>query len=158
MGHLIVVSFRAPDEAGRALESLRSLQKAGQLRLDDTAVVVKDADGKVRVDDTVDRGVIAGAVGGGVLGLLVGFMFPIVGLAIGTAGGALVGKLADMGIDKKFIDEVTGSLNPGSSALFAIVAGERPEAAIAAFEPFEGTLRHTSLPTNLEESLRHALK
>lgn len=158
MGHLIVVSFSGSDEAGRALEALRSLQKAGQLRLDDTAVVVKDADGKVQVDNTVDRGIIAGTVGGSLLGLLLGFMVPILGLAIGAAGGALVGKLADMGIDQKFVNELKDSLTPGSSALFAIVAGERPEAAIAAFEPFEGTLRHTSLPSNLEESLRDALK
>jgi uncharacterized membrane protein len=158
VGHLIVVSFGGQDEAGRALESLRSLQKAGQLRLDDTVVVVKDADGKVRVDDTIDRGVITGAVGGGVLGLLVGFMFPVVGLAVGVAGGALVGKLADTGVDKKFIDEVTASLTPGSSELFAVVAGDRPEAAIAAFEPFAGTLRHTSLPSDIEDSLRRALQ
>lgn len=158
MSHLIVVSFAGSDEAERAREALRSLEKAGQLRLDDTAVVVKDADGKVRVKDTVDRGVIFGAVGGGLLGLLLTFMFPIVGLAIGAAGGALVGKLADTGIDKKFIDDVKESLQPGGSALFALVAGERPEAAIAAFEPFEGTLHHTSLPTDLEASLRNALK
>lgn len=158
MSNLIVVKFDNLDDAGRLRQTLKDVEKSGALKLDDTAVIVKDADGKVRVNDEIDRGVKVGAIGGGLLGMLLMFWFPIAGLAIGAAGGALVGKLVDMGIDRKFVDDVSEAMQPGSSALFAIVSGGRPETAIAAIEPYRGTLYHTSLPSDLEESLRRALQ
>lgn len=158
MNNLVVITFPNADDAERAREALRSVQKSGHLRIDDTAVLVKDATGEVRVQNEIDRGIKTGAIGGGLLGLLIGFMFPIAGLAVGAAGGALVGRLVGLGVDQKFVDEVTSALTPGSSALFATVGGGDPEIAIAALEPFTGTLRHTSLPPNIEEGLRDALR
>ncbi|HMQ33365.1 MAG TPA: DUF1269 domain-containing protein [Chloroflexaceae bacterium] len=158
MSHLVVVTFDNEGDAARALEALRSAANGGRLRLDDTAVIAKDADGSVKVKNELDRGVKLGALGGGALGLLLGFMFPLAGLAIGAAGGALVGKLADMGIDGKFVDEVKDSLQPGSSALFVLIGDGEADVAVAALEPFTGTLRHTSLPPGIEESLRSALR
>ena len=158
MSHLIVVTFDNPDEAGQVRTALKQIEKQSGVSLDDTAVIVKDADGKVNVNDEIDRGIKVGALGGSILGVLLTFWFPIVGLVAGAAGGALVGKMMDMGIAKAFIQDVTESLQPNTSALFALIGGANPDLTIAAIEPFRGTLYHTSLPTNLEESLRDALR
>ena len=159
MSHLIVVTFENPDEAGQVLETLRSVQREGYLNLDDSAVVVKDEEGKVHVKNEMDRGVKVGAIGGGLLGvLLAGFFFPIAGLVVGALAGGLIGKTADLGVDQKFVKEVSEDIQPGTSALFFFVRDAEPDVAVAALRPYKGTVRHTTFPPEAEKELRRILK
>ena len=159
MSHLIVIKFDDPDEAGKVRETLRSVQHGDYLSLDDSAVVVRDEEGKVHVKNEVDRGVKVGAVGGGLLGLLLaGIFFPVGGLIVGAIGGALVGKAFDTGIDQKFVKQVTEELQPGTSAIFILVRQANPNVALAALKPYKGTVYSTTLPPEDEEELRHILK
>jgi len=158
MSHLVVVTFDNPEEAGKVRETLRSVQRADYLSLDDSAVIVKDEEGKIHVKNEMDRGVKIGAIGGGLLGLLLGgIFFPLAGLLVGVIGGGLVGKLADTGVDKKFVQEVSEDLQPGTSALFFIVREANPNMALAALKPYQGTVRHTSFPPEVEDELRRVL-
>jgi len=158
MSHLVVVTFDNPEEAGKVRETLRSVQRGDYLSLDDSAVIVKDEEGKIHVKNETDRGVKIGAIGGGLLGLLLGgIFFPLAGLLVGVIGGGLVGKLADTGVDKKFVKEVSEDLQPGTSALFFIVREANPNMALAALKPYKGTVRHTSFPPETEEELRRVL-
>jgi uncharacterized membrane protein len=159
MSYLVVITFDNADEAGKVRETLRSAQHSDYLSLDDSAVVVKDEDGKIHVKNEMDRGVKIGAIGGGLLGLLIGgIIFPVAGLLIGALGGALVGKSVDLGIDQKFVKEVSEDLQPGMSALFFIVRAADPDVAMAALRPYQGQVRQTSLPPEAEEELRRILK
>lgn len=159
MSNLIVITFDNEEEAGKVRESLRTGQKGDYLSLDDSAVVVKDQDGKAHVMNEMDRGAKVGAIGGGFLGLLIGgLFFPVVGLLIGVVGGALVGKLAAPGVDSKFIEDVTNELQPGTSAIFFIVRDANPDYAIASLRPYKGKIYQTSLPPEAEEALREELK
>lgn len=159
MSNLIVITFDNPDEAGKVRQAIRTVQKQGNISLDDSAVIVKDADGKVKIKDEIDRGVKVGAAGGGLLGLLIGSVFfPIAGLVIGVAGGALAGRMADLGIQKSFIEDVTNALAPGTSALFLIVRDANANVAINALKPYKGEVYHTSLEPDTEETLRQVLK
>jgi uncharacterized membrane protein len=159
MSNLVVVTFDNADEAGRVLETLRSVQHQGVLKLDDSAVVVKDEEGKVHVKNQMDRGVQVGAVGGGLLGLLIGgFLFPLGGLLFGALAGALVGKSADLGVDQRFVKDVSEDIQPGTSALFFVVRDADPNAALAALKPYKGIVRQTTLSPETEEELRRILK
>jgi uncharacterized membrane protein len=156
MSNLIVITFDNEEEAGKVREALKA--QSANINLDDSAVVVKDAEGEVHVKNEVDRGVAVGALGGGALGLLIGgLLFPIGGLVLGALGGALVGKMLDMGVDKKFVDDVSEHLQPGTSALFIIVREANPNVALAALRPYKGKVIQTSLPPEAEAELRRIL-
>ena len=49
MSYLVVITFDDPDEAGKVRQTLSSIQHTGHLSLDDSALVVKDEDGKVHL-------------------------------------------------------------------------------------------------------------
>ena len=155
---LVVFTFDEENEARGALEALRNLEKAGRLKIDDTAVIRRGEDGKVHVDNKIDSSVKSGAAIGGMLGLIIGgLLFPIGGLILGAAGGAAFGKMMETGVDKKFVEDVSNSLQPGSSALFVTSSGGDPAAVVAALRPFKGTVYHTNLSSEAEQSLRSAL-
>ena len=158
MGQVIVMTFDDIEQAGKARETIRSVEKSGALSLDDYAIVVKDAEGKISVKNVADKGQKWGAAGGAVLGGLLFFMFPIAGIGIGAAAGAVVGKMFGLGVDKKFVKEVSEALKPNGSALFLQVGKGNPAALTAALRPYEGTLLQTSLSDELEKELRDALK
>jgi uncharacterized membrane protein len=155
---LVVFTFDEENEARGALEALRNLEKAGRLKIDDSAVIRRGEDGKVHVDNKIDSSVKSGAAIGGMLGLIIGgLLFPIGGLILGAAGGAAFGKMMETGVDKKFVEDVSNSLQPGSSALFVTSSGADPAAVVAALRPFKGTVYHTNLSSEAEQSLRSAL-
>ncbi len=160
MSNLIVLTFDDPNEAEKVRETIRSGQKHDLIKLDDSAIVVKDEDGQVHIKNEMDRGVKVGIAGGGLLGLWIGFMFggPIGALLLGAAGGALVGASTDMGLQKKFVKEVSEAIKPNSSALFLIVRDSNPNAAVAALKPYKGEVYYTSLDPEAEETIRRILK
>jgi uncharacterized membrane protein len=159
MSNLVVLTFDDKHQATEAFEALKKAQSGGYLKIDDAAVIVKQESGKVDVKNTMDTGVKWGAVGGGLLGLLLASVFfPLAGLAIGAFTGALLGKAMNLGVDKKFVKDVTETLKPGSSALFVIGSSEHANAVAAALRPFQGTIYQTTLPTEAVESLQDALR
>lgn len=158
MSSLIVVSFDGVDEAGVVLEDLKGQTKYGNISLDDTAVVSKDSDGKVHVKNNVSHGTMVATGIGALLGLMLTILaFPVAGLLLGAGGGALIGRAMDLGIDGKFVKEVSESLQPGTSALFVLVRDANPAAIRAALEGHHGTVMQTTLSTEAEESLKQAL-
>jgi uncharacterized membrane protein len=159
MSHLIVLTFDDTEQAGQAFEALKKAQSGGHLKIDDAAVIVKRESGKVEIKNQMDTGVKWGAVGGGMLGLiLASVFFPLAGLAVGALSGALIGKSLDMGVDKKFVKDVTETLKPGSSALFVIGSGDNQAVVVGALRPFQGTIYQTTLDTQAVEALHDALK
>lgn len=159
MSNLVVLTFKDTVQAVEAYDALKRSQSSGFLKIDDAAVIVKHESGKVEIKNQLDTGVKWGAIGGGTLGLLLASVFfPLAGLAVGAVAGALIGKTLDLGVDQKFVREVTESLEPGSSALFVIGKSEHPDAVIAVLRPFQGTVYQTTLPTEKMEALEDALK
>jgi uncharacterized membrane protein len=158
MTNLVVITFNREHEARDARNAVSNLAHQGLIRVDDAAVIMKDPDGKIHVDNELESSTKTGAVVGGLLGAVLFFLFPLAGIALGALGGALVGKSIEPGVDQGFVRDVTAGLKPGGSALFLMFHGADQDAALAALRPFQGTLYHTTLSPEAEESLRHALE
>jgi len=158
LSELLVIVFDTEAEGTEGLESLRGLEHTAGLRLDDAAVVTKDPDGKVHVHHQVSSGTATGGMVGGLLGLLLFFIFPVAGVVAGAAAGAVIGHLAGQHVDKAFVSDVSGSLEPGKSALFILVRQGSPASIVGAMKPFKGRVLQTTLSSELEEQLQEALE
>jgi uncharacterized membrane protein len=158
MSQLIVLTFKDTEQAGQAMNALREAQHNGSLRIDDSAVIVKNESGKVEVKNQVDSGIKWGALGGSMLGLLLASVFfPLAGLAIGAIGGGLVGAAMNLGVDPKFVKEVTENLEPGTSALFVIGGDGDSDTISAVLRPFKGHVLQTTLDSEALQALKDAL-
>ena len=85
MNHLIVIAFDHFDDARNAMAALRTLESAGQVQFEDTAVVERDPDGTAHVRNEVSGTTETATAIGAVIGGLVTFMFPLAGIALGAA-------------------------------------------------------------------------
>jgi uncharacterized membrane protein len=157
MPQLVAITFEDQASAGEVLRRVRQLEREGQIGLTDTAVLEKDAEGKIHAKNELDSGVETGAVVGGMLGVMLTFFFPIAGLAAGVAGGALVGRMVEQGVDKQLVNDVSAELKPGTSALFLMVKDGSSPQSIQAVQGFKGKVYQTSISTDAEESLRRVL-
>jgi len=158
VSNLVVITFDNETDAGNCLKSLRDMEHQGQMSIEDTAVLVKDQSGKLKVQNEVSGAVETGAVIGGTLGLMLSFLFPVAGIAFGIGGGALVGKVLERGVDGKFVKDLGEELTPGTSALFIMGRGSNHEAVRAALDPFKGNVYQTNLESDVEDELRRILR
>jgi uncharacterized membrane protein len=158
MSHLAVITFDNLEDARAARQALGGLERQGRLKVIDAAVITKEHNDKLNVDNELESNTKTGALIGGLLGALLFFMFPLGGLVLGAVGGALVGKTLEPGIDQGFVRDVTATLPPGGSALFVLFQADELGTTLMALRLFKGTLHHTTLPTETGDALRHALE
>jgi uncharacterized membrane protein len=120
---IIVAAFQDPNGASAALEELKQAKKQGLIKIEDAAILVKDADGKLRIKETADMGGGKGAVIGGVLGGVVGLLAGPIGWAAlgGAVIGGLVAKSHDGGFSDARLKQIGDSLKPNTSAIIAVI-------------------------------------
>jgi uncharacterized membrane protein len=158
MADLVVLGFPSKEQAEQVMEVVGRLRKQELLDLEDSALVWRTQDGKIKTQQqfsTTGAGAATGALWGTLFGLL--FFVPIFGLAVGAATGAIAGKLADIGIDDRFIKEVATTLEPGTAAIFALVRRSTPDRVREALAEFNPTVLRTSLTKDQEADLVAAL-
>ena len=161
MSTLIAIIYESADTAEKALTELGQLQKMQLIQLEDAALAVKDAKGKVKVTQTLEKAATGqSAIWGGFWGLLIGLLFlaPIFWALFGALMGALFSKGADLGIDNQFIKDVGDGLDPGESALFILVIEATADKVLPEMAKFGGTVYQTSLSKEDEETLKQALE
>ncbi len=167
MSDLVCIAYDKSETADAVLNELRTLQAEHLIDLEDACVVVRDANGKVHLKQSVNliaMGASSGAMWGGLFGLLVGLLFlnPLIGwaagIAIGAGTGALSGKLTDYGINDDFIKSVGATIKEQSSALFLLIRSVNEEKVMPDLARFGGTVLKTSLTTEEDQKLQDALR
>ena len=157
MSQVVVVAFDSEDQARSALGSLRSIEKEGLVKFEDTAIIERGADGQVHVKNELTGATETGAAVGAVIGGMVTFFFPVVGIAVGGAIGGAIGALMHSGVEGSFVKEVQEQLGVGKSALFLAVKSGT-SGVITALRPYSGEVIQTTLEGDVEEALKDAMK
>jgi len=168
MSDLIVVGFKNNKyRASDVLNQLRRMEaEEWTVSLDDAVSVYRDAQGKLRIDQSYDPTTSDGAAWGGFWGSMIGFILaiPFTGgvsaaaaagaLAAGLVGGGAVGAAAgavdakwwkeDFGISEEFVKDVGQTVQPGDSAIFALITAN-PDEAVKQFSGYGGKVLRTTL-------------
>jgi uncharacterized membrane protein len=118
MDKVVAVVFNEEKQAYEGLRALRDLHADGSITLYSDMVVAKDASGKlsVREDGEVPEGTFFGLLTGSLIGVLGG----PVGVAVGASTGTMIGATFDLaraGISDDFLQEMSGYLLPGKTAV-----------------------------------------
>ena len=165
MAELIVVGFKKDMyRASEVLNTLQDMNDSWVVDLHDAVAVYRDYNGKLRVDQSFQATTNEGAAWGGVLGGLIGAMLaaPFTGgasvaavLAAGSISGAALGATAgaidaetwkeDYGISEDFVQKTGAMVQPGDSAIFALLRTLDPDLVAAQFKGYGGTILRTSL-------------
>ena len=179
MAELIVVGFKKDMyRASRVLNELLELNDDWVLDLHDAVAVYRDYKGKLRVDQSYQMTTGEGAAWGGYLGLLIGATLAIPftagasaaaagALAAGALGGAAIGAglgAADasswkdeFGIPDDFVKRVGAMVQPGDSAIYAILRVGDPDVVAEKFRGYGGTILRTTLSKDQQTKVEKVL-
>jgi len=153
---LVAIAYPDVATAREVASNVGEAQKAHLIELDDLVIVERRGDGKVKLHQPslAGGGAAGGALWGGLIGLI--FFMPLFGMAIGAATGAAAGKMADTGVDDRFMKELGEKLQPGGAALIALVRQFNREKVLSEVR-IPGEIIQTSLTGDSEQALRDAL-
>ena len=157
--NIIVLAFDGRTTAKATLKDIQKMQEEGLLEIEDAIVASSGRGGDVKIEQThSDKGKFA--LRGSGIGLLAGLLLggPIGGLVGGAAVGAIAGALKDYGIDDDFIEEMSESLKPDSSALFLMVKNAKAEETLERLKPFKAKVLSTTLSEEQEQKLKKVLE
>jgi len=159
MSDLIVIGYEDEKTAETVLSDLLAMEKEYLVDLEDAAVVSRSQNGHLHVT-TRESYLATGTLTGMFWGLLVGLIFlqPLAGAAIGGLAGLVAGGVGDLGMDEKFKHEVGSLVQPGKSALMAVVRKATPDKVLEELGKYGGTVLRTSLTHDDEDKLADALR
>ena len=180
MSDLIVVGFHGKHRAAEVLDELQQLDYEWTIHLEDGVAAYRRDNGTLRVERSLNfTGTEAGVLSA-TLGLVVGAVLAapftagasaaVAATAIGTnaaATGAISGAVgaADaidwkerFGISDDFVRQVGGMIQPGDSAVFALLSTLNRDVAATPFARYGGKMLHTTLKpvdaARLQETIR----
>lgn len=158
MATLLVIGYENELKAEEVRLALLKLQKDYLIDVADAVVVVRDANGKVKLRQLYNL-TASGAASGGFWGMLMGLIFlnPLFGFAIGAAAGAVSGALSDVGIDDGIMKQLAETLKPGTAALCVLVRQMTADKVTEELQKFGGTVIKTNLCHENEAKLQSAL-
>ena len=156
---LMAASYADRDRAATVLTMIQQMHSAGKITLVDAALVTKDQDGKVHIQETREVSAKKGALRGALVTGVLGVIYPpslIATVLVGGAAGGLWGKLRDTGIKTGKLKEITEALEPAHGAVVVLVeAGSAPLVARNMTEA-GGTVMQQSLDSTAAAAIEQA--
>ena len=180
MSDLIVVGFHGKHRAAEVLDQLQQLDADWVIDLDDGVAAYRRDNGKLRVEQSLNLTGKQGGTLGATLGLLVGGLLaaPFTGGASAGAAATAIGSSAvamgsvgaifgstdaidwkeRFGISDDFVKEVGGMIQPGDSAIFALLEPRERDVASRYFSKSGGKVLRTSLDPVKQAKLQETLR
>ncbi len=159
---LVGVSF---DDVFRAREFMTvasRLKSKNELVLHDVVLIVKDAEGKTVVTETVDpqakTSALSGAVWAGLFGLLLGGPVGwVAGAAVGAGAGIAAAKVIDLGVSDEWVEWFRAAVGPETATVVLLVSDLRTQALVDEAKRFPGShLVYANVDEGLLERLVEA--
>jgi uncharacterized membrane protein len=180
MSTLIVVGFKKDMfRASAVLHELVSMDYNWTIDLNDAVAAYRDYKGQLRIDASLQMTTGEGAAAGGLFGSLIGLTLGAIaapvtagasaaaavvaagaaGGALGAAGGALDAKWwkEDFGIAEDFVQDVGTLVQPGDSAIFALLRSADLALVAARFSDYGGTVLSTTLSADQARMVQESL-
>jgi uncharacterized membrane protein len=181
MAELIVVGFKKDMyRASEVLNTLQEMNDSWVVDLNDAVAVYRDDNGKLRVDQSYQMTSGQGAAWGGLFGGLIGALLAapftagvsaaaaaaafaagsMSGVALGATAGALDAESwkEDYGISEDFVQRVGTMVQPGDSAIFALLRSIDPDLVAAQFRGYGGTILRTTLSPLQQDKVEATLR
>jgi uncharacterized membrane protein len=181
MADLVVVGFKGIGRASQVLSELESMEERDDstMDLEDAVAVYRDNGGTLKLAKSTEATKAKEAGWGAVLGVLVGatIAMPFAagagaaaaaalatgalgGGALGAAGGAHIEDSAEkeFGLTEEFVRGVSAMVQPGDSAVFALIRAAYPEQVAEQFRGSGGKILQTSLTPEQSRKLQSILK
>jgi uncharacterized membrane protein len=180
MAQLIVVGFKKDlYRASEVLNQLQGMNEGWVVDLHDAVAVYRDQNGKLRVDQSYQMTTREGAAWGGLWGSLIGatLAIPFTGgasaavaagaVAAGALGGGAIGAGAgavdaswwkdEFGIPEDFVKQVGAMVQPGDSAIYALLRSANPDMVVDRFRGYGGTILSTTLSRDQQAKVEKVL-
>ena len=180
MPELIVVGFKKDMyRASQVLNKLREMNDDWEVDLHDAVAVYRDYNSKLRVDQSYQATTGEGAGWGALWGSLIGATLAIpftAGASAAVAAGALAtGALAggafgagagaldaswwkdEFGIPDDFVTTVSSMIQPGDSAVYALLRTVKADVVADQFRGYGGTVLSTTLNRDQEAKIEKVL-
>lgn len=160
---LVGISFPDIFRAQEFLTAATRMAARGELALKDAVTVVKSADGKTVVHETVDPqpipSAMSGALWAGLIGLIVGGPVGwVAGLAVGAGAGAATAKLVDLGLADEWVAWFRDVVQPDTATVALLVTDLDRDALVAETARFTGAeLVYTNLDPSTMDRIKDAL-
>jgi uncharacterized membrane protein len=140
-----IVAAVYPDlfEAQATLSDLVKLHKSGAIELIDAAVMVRERSGNLTITERAELTPAKGAKRGALIGAVIGIVFPpslLASAALGAAAGAVTGKVTDQGFENELLEDLARDLEPGKSAIIAVVEHTVYEEVLEAIDGYQRIL------------------
>lgn len=161
---LVGISFPDIFRAQEFMTAATGLAARGSLKLKDAVLVVKDADGKTHVKETIDpepgRSALSGALWAGLFGLVLGG--PVgwaAGLAVGAGAGVVTAKVVDLGISDEWVGWFRAAVQPDTATVALLAEDLDRNALVAEASRFTGAeLVYANLDEHTLDRIKDALE
>ena len=180
MAQLIVVGFKKDMyRASEVLNELQAMDDNWVVDLRDAVAVYRDYNGKLRVDQSYQMTTGEGAGWGGLWGSLIGLTLAIpftggatapaaavlaasaaAGRALGAGAGAIDASWwkDEFGIPDDFVKQVGTLIQPGDSAIYALLRTANPDIVADEFRGYGGTILTTTLSRGQQQKVESVLQ
>ncbi len=135
MSELIAIAFDQKHRADQVMLSLLKLEEAHLIDLEDATVITKNSAGKIRLKPYYDLLAASKGLSSRFWGKLIYML-----LLDGNNSG-----LAEIGIDRAFVEKIEANMSPDTSAIFIFVNRADPELVVKTLAQFKGKILQTTL-------------
>jgi uncharacterized membrane protein len=147
---IFMTTFNDQQRAKAVLEDLEDMTKKGAIDYVDAAVLRRDDDGYIHVNETLDPTTMGkGAVVGGIIGGFIGLIAGPIGAGFGAASGAALGGYTsdkvDLGIPDEELEDMALPLRVGTSALVVVIDDAWTDGLLDFLNLYEGRVVEKTL-------------